>query len=387
MQNLNEILELSETNPKWLIAQIDKVRNLQKDKKPMPKDLLKLSKYVSSKDALQKKGFPECVLLDEYFLSYATPLKYAEHRANKIKAIYPEKSLIDISCGSGLQLIEFCKHGIKCAGIEKDNDRYLQAKININLAHYLKLIKIKPEIYLEDALSKNSKAITKDYDIIFCDSFRENKKYYPSLQELHKEYNDKDIVYEFIPTENIDNLLTEYSLLKNNSIIEFYGERDRCSRITAYLCNKDKIEFYQNDDFLQLELSYKHNDLDKIQERESEKEFPKEFITLNKCIIENHFDHLLKEKIFKLDKRRYLLASNKYSKRIFTNIYAAQRINAITAYLKENYKDYYTTLRFELDPKDYWRFINNNSLITNKESKNKFSLFKYKDIYFLCKEN
>lgn len=387
-KDLQSILELSESNPKWLISQIDKVRTLQANKKSIPTDFQTLSKYVSSKETLQKKGFPEYVLLDEYFLSYATPLKYAEYRAKKISKLFPDKKLIDISCGSGLQLIEFTKQSINCAGIEKDETRYLQAKININLAHHLKLIKIKPEIYLNDALSTNAKKLINDYDLIFCDSYRENKKYYPNLQELHKEYKDKTIIYEFIPTETIDILLNEYSFLKNNSIIEFYGEKDRCSRITAYLCKEDKIEFYQNDDSLQLELSYKHKDLDKLKENEFEKEFPKkEFIILNRSIIENHFDMQIKEKIFKLDKRRYLLEDSKLSKRVFTTIYNAQRINAITAHLKESYKDYYTTLRFELDSKEYWKFINNNSLITNKESKNNFSLFKYKDTYFLCKEN
>jgi len=385
--DLQNILELSESNPKWLISQIDKVRTLQKDKKTIPKDLITLSKYVNSKEALQKKGFPEYVLLDEYFLSYATPLKYAEHRAKKISKLFPDKKLIDISCGSALQLIEFAKQGIECAGIEKDEIRYLQAKININLAHYLKLIQGRPEIYLEDALSDRAKKIIDNYNIIFCESYRENKNYYPNLNELYKEYKDKTIIYEFIPTETITTILDTYSFLENNSIIEFYGEKDRCSRITAYLCKEDKIEFYQNDDSLQLELSYRQKDLHKMKSKDFIETIPDKFIMLNRCIIENHFDMLIKENIFKLDKRRYLLEGNKYSKRIFATLYSAERINAVTAHLKENYKDYYTTLRFELDPKEYWKFINNNSLITNKESKNKFSLFKYKDTYYLCKEN
>lgn len=388
INELNKIYELSLDNPKELISQINRIRKIQKDKKQIPEKLISLSKFVIASEILEKKGFPEYVLLDEYFLSYATPLKYAEHRAKKIKAIYPDKSLIDISCGSGLQLIEFAKLGLKCIGIENNQQRCWLAKININLAYYNKIIKTKPEIYLEDALSQNAKKIAKDYDIVFCDSFRENKKYYPSLQELHKEYKDKTIVYEFIPTENIDSLLNEYPMLKNNSIIEFYGEKDRCSRITSYLSNKDKIEFYQNDDSMKIELSYKQDELEKVKENEFEKEFPKkEFIMLNKCIIENNFAHLIKGNIFKLDKRRYLLDNCKYSERTFKTIYTAERISSITSHLKENYKDYYTTLRFELDPKEYWKFINNNSLITDKTSKNKFSLFKNKDNYYLCKEN
>lgn len=386
IKDLQSILTLYETNPKWLISQIDKVRALQKDKKDPSDKLLSLSKFVVSSELLTKKGFPEYVLLDEYFLSYATPSKYAEHRAKKISKLFPDKKLIDISCGSGLQLIEFAKQGIKCCGIEKDNERYLLAKININLAHYTKTIRVGPEIYLEDSLSTKAKKIINDYDIVFCDSYRENKKYMPNINEVYETYKDKIIIYEFIPTETITTLFDTHSFLKNNSIIEFYGEKDRCSRITAYICKENKIEFYQNDDSLKLELSYNHKDLE-IKERQFQNEFPKgTFIILNKCIIENHFDVLIKDKIFKLDNRRYLLEDTSASKRQFVTEYNAQRINSITSYLKDNYKDYYTTLRFELDPKDYWRFINNNSLITNKESKNRFSLFKYKDNYYLASE-
>jgi len=390
INELKLIHEMSLDNPKELISQINRIRKLQSEKKLIPAKLISLSKFVLSSEILHKKGFPEYVLLDEYFLSYATNEKFAAFRANKISQIFPGESIIDICCGSGLQLLEFCKLGIKCCGIEKDEQRYFLAKININLAHHNKTIKIKPEIYLEDALNINTAKIAKDFDIVFCDSFRKDKIYSPSLNEVHNIYKDKHIVYEFIPTENISDILSQYNFLKNNSEIEFYGEKDRCSRLTAYIGIGNTINFIQDDEYLKISLQYKHNELEKNKTTKFSDIFPKkDFIVINRCIVENYFTNLLSNKVFMLDKRRYLLEYDNLikSNRIYEPLFCAESMHKIESYLRQNYlEDYYITLRFEIDPKDYWYFINSNQLMVNKESKNKISLFKYKDMYYLALE-
>jgi 16S rRNA G966 N2-methylase RsmD len=391
--NINELIkihDLSLDNPKELIIEINRIRKLLKEKKVIPSKLESLSKFVQSSEQLTKKGFPEYVLLDEYFLSYATSQKFAIYRANKIFSLYPNESIIDVCCGSGLQLIEFCKLGIKTIGLENDPQRYWLAKINVNLAFYNKYISKKPELYLEDALSSNATNLGKDFDIVFCDSFRKDKIYSPTFNEILNAYKNKHIIYELIPTENISDILSQYSFLKDNSEIEYYGEKDRCSRLTVYKIKKDIVSFYQNDDYLNLHLSYKHDEVEKNKTVRFSGLFPKkEFIIINKCIIDNYFTNLLSGQVFMLDKRRYLLeATDKNtSKKIYDPLFCAESMHKIESYLRQNYLDnYYITLRFEIDPKEYWNFMNSNGLKINKESKTKISLFKYKDMYYLALE-
>lgn len=391
--DINEIIkihDLSLDNPKELTSQINRIRKLLKEKKVIPSKLESLSKFVSSSELLIKKGFPEYALLDDYFLSCATSQKFAIYRANKIFNLYSNESIIDVCCGSGLQLIEFCKLGIKCIGLENDPQRYWLAKINVNLAFYNKYISKKPEIYLEDALDPNALKLAKDYDIVFCDSFRKDKTYSPTLNAIRDAYKNKHVIYEFIPTENISDILSQYPFLVNNSEIEFYGEKDRCSRLTAYFGKGNTVEFYQDDDYLNICLKYKHNELETNKIVRFSGLFPKkDFLMINKCIIDNYFTNLLSGQVFMLDKRRYLLenADKSISKKIYEPLTCAESMHKIESYLRQTYlEDYYTTLRFELDPKEYWNFMTSNDLKVNKESKNRISLFKYKDMYYLALE-
>lgn len=388
---------LSESAPQQLLSDINCVRKLKQEGAELPTELTALAGFVQSAEVLQKRGFYEFMLLDEYSLSYATPIKFAKYRAQRISSLFHGESVMDISCGVGAQLLELCKE-VSCIGIEKDTTRYLLAKINVNLAFYNKRIPIKPEILNEDALSDKCVDVASKHGVIFCDSFREGIEYSPELNDLHKLYSGHYLVYEFKPRENIKEIMQKYPFLCGHAEIEYYGEEERCGRLTAYIGRGNTIKFYQADDYLPINLSYPHERLESVIVQNKQKVvsgFPShDFFILNRCLVDNYFLPLLNFNVFALDKRRYVVEMNKVEhnnkiqlkpKRVFSPIESSKNIGEISEFLG-NYEEYNVTLRFEIDPKEYWNFINENKLSTNRESKNRFSLFKFNGTFHLCEE-
>jgi hypothetical protein len=113
-----------------------------------------------------------------------------------------------------------------------------------------------------------------------------------------------------------------------------------------------------------------------------------DFCTLNRAIVENFFE--IGVPVFSVDKKRYLceipIEKKAWFKKKFSLAVSSNDITEITAFLKDNYDDYNVTLRFEVPSEQYWNFVKVNELITDRESGNKFSLFKCKETYHLAEE-
>ncbi|MFA6461994.1 MAG: hypothetical protein WCV90_07050 [Candidatus Woesearchaeota archaeon] len=391
--HLEQIYVLAESNPAELLNQVAKIRELRLKGKDLPEKLLSLAPYVYPLEMLQRRGFAEFMLLDEYSLSYATPQKFARHRAQKISAYYPDCSVADISCGAGGQLLELCKEG-SAIGIEKDQVRYWLAKINLALAHYLKIIHFNPAIYNEDALnSLKVLPLLNEIKVILCDSWRDAGTYSPDLHELYQLYSDKYLVYEFKPLEQVGKIFQKYPFLFGKCVLEYYGEEDRCSRLTAYHGRGKAVEFLQEEG-MNWNLSMSHERAEGAVDQAKEKliqGFPThDFFVLNKGIVEKGFSSLLNFPVFQVDRKRFLVelgsASSIKVVKFFSPIVSSADIVEISTYLQENYDDYHVTLRLEIPSEEYWGFVQDNHLLTNKESPNRFSLFRYKDVFHLVEE-
>lgn len=393
---LNEVYAESEKEPQQVVDKVNRIRQLKKEKAEIPAELLGLSKFVYPIETLHKRGLYEFLLVDDYGLSNATTIKFGQHRAKRIKEVFEEVKVLDLSCGCGGQLLELCKEGINTMGVEKDPLRCLLAKININLAWVQKYISVKPQIVNDDALSSDTIKLAAMSEVMLCDSLRISGAYFPELNELRKVYPKSYLVYEFRPLENIQKLLEQYPFLSKNSEIEFYGEEDRCSRLTAYIGRGKSIKFFQDDELLKAELSYPPERMESAALQTQQKlksEFPThDFFVLNRCLVDNFFVALLNLSICAVDKKRYLCEYSptkelkiKPGKR-FSTLESSMDIKEITGFLQDNFEEYTTTLRFEIPSGEYWEFIKENKLVTNRDSVYRFSLFKFNGAYHLAEE-
>lgn len=389
---LIKIYELSESAPEQLLKQITEVRFLKNEKKDIPEELLVLSQFVHSLTATQKRGFAEFLLLDEYSWSFATPSAFGAYRSRKISSMFPEARVADISCGSGSQLIELGKE-TAAVGFEKDALRYWLAKINVNLAFYLKYIPVKSQIYNIDGLSPEAQNLARDFLVILCDSWREGENYSPDLKDVFNFYKGKFIIYELKPLERINFVLQRYPFLFSKSEIEYFGEGERCSRLTVYFGRGNFVKFVQHDDSLDLELSYAQEKVESAALRSRENVldgFPQhDFAVVNRSIVDNFFHLLLHLPIYSIDKKRYVCEVSKEDKifrKVFSPVVSSSDISEITSFLKDNYDDYTAALRFEILSEEYWDFVKRHELVANRDSPNKFSLFKHKEIFHLAEE-
>ncbi|MBI4980203.1 hypothetical protein HZC30_01440 [Candidatus Woesearchaeota archaeon] len=393
---LNEVYALSEREPQQVSDKINTIRQLKKEKTEIPAELLILSEFVYPFETLHKRGLYEHLLVDDYGLSNATTIKFGQHRIKRIQELFGDAKVLDISCGCGGQLLESCKEGINVAGVEKDPLRCLLAKINVNLAHFHNYISVKPQIVNDDALSPATVKLAAEFEVVLCDSLRISGAYFPELNELRKFYPQKYIVYELRPLENIQHLLQQYPFLSKNAEVEFYGEEDRCSRLTAYIGRGKSIKFFQEDELLNAELSYPPERMESAALQTQQKlssEFPThDFFVLNRCLVDNYFVALLNLSICAVDKKRYLceFSPAKDSKinplKIFYTVESSTDIKELTAFLQDNFEEYTTALRFEIPSGEYWDFIKENKLVTNRDSVYRFSLFKFNGVYHLAEE-
>lgn len=369
---MKDITELSGKDPDKVLRLIEEIREGKKHP---------LAKYVRPENKLVKKGFPPWMLMDEYALSYATPMEYGEHRARRINELFG-MPVVDISCGVGGQLIALAQQGIECTGIEENPIRAMLAQINVNLA------RAKIKVHHADALGK--KAIKAgEGKAILCDPFRTTEESYtPSFEEVLEAHNPNYLAYEFKPKEKVDELLKEHTALQH-STLEYYGSGMRCSRLTAYYGRGSEAVFYQNDANLKTTITYPLKSVGEARRNAQQKickGMPKKkFILLNPCMIENYFASQLKAQVYQIDPKRY--ASQKTgqleSHKIFEPIVSSTSIGKIREALKR-WETYAVKLRFPVE--NYWAFIEKHKLSTGSGTVNKFDLFKHGDTFYLTKE-
>jgi hypothetical protein len=322
--------------------------------------------------------------LDNYSKSYSTPEEYAKHRVDLILRIFGSRKTADISCGAGSQLIYLCQK-LKAIGIEKDKARFQLAQKNTEEAFKRGIIKYRPEIL--NIGFRQAKDFLTDAEIILSDPYRNKESISPSFNEVLEFFPKKKIAYEFRPRETLAILLSRHPQLKQ-ATIEFYGEAQRCSRLTAFYPVKDpKAVFYQHDEALNLALSFPMGEAEIILKKPIRQlqSFPDSFTIINRAVTENGFHTRLKGAFLKLDERRLIYTGKDVPAR-YRTIFSSAEASEVSAYLHKAFSDFATELRLSIPPGEYWKFMNKHNLANNPNSKNRLSLFYFNNIYYLARD-
>ncbi len=122
-----------------------------------------------------------------------------DHNGQDIYEFFKNKKVLDLGCGTGEFLNNYCGMGAECLGIDIENNFKIKNKINF------KLINIEANKFL-----KNCK---KKFDVIFLFEFLEHLE----EQDKHKLFKNlskklKQNAYVFISTLN-KNLLSKYLII------------------------------------------------------------------------------------------------------------------------------------------------------------------------------
>ena len=119
-----------------------------------------------------------------------------EHNVQDIYAFFKNKKVLDIGCGTGKFLNNYCEMGAVCTGIDIENNFKIRNKMNF------KLINLEANIFL--------KKCTKKFDIVFLFEILEHlekKDKYQLFKNLSKNLNKNS--YIFVSTLN-KNLISKY---------------------------------------------------------------------------------------------------------------------------------------------------------------------------------
>lgn len=127
-----------------------------------PDDIYEVAKYrIKAKEKFGELA--DKLYFDEWGLRYSTPRLIAQYRAERLKC----KTIADISCGVGAQLIFFAKTCDKAYGVEIDKKRALYARMNAKALGLDNVEIIRGDAFDDDAVSKIS-----DADVFFSDPSR-----------------------------------------------------------------------------------------------------------------------------------------------------------------------------------------------------------------------
>lgn len=164
---------------------------------------------------------------DKEGIRKATPLEIAKYKATRIG----NRSVADLGCGIGVQLLEFAKVSRDVLGVELDR-KYLEfCRKNLENSglNNVKLVK-------GDALDSNIIKMTRNYEVINSDPSREKTGYVwnlndlsPNPKEILRKYDQEDFSFD-IPVRFSKKLLPgepelEYVSLKGEPkrLIIYYG--------------------------------------------------------------------------------------------------------------------------------------------------------------------
>ncbi|HHO57402.1 MAG TPA: SAM-dependent methyltransferase [Thermoplasmatales archaeon] len=191
--------------------------------------------------------YAELLFFDEEGLRYSTPPEVAEYRAERLKS----KSIADLGCGVGIQLLHFAAHAEKCVGVEKDGTRAKMAMFNA-----MAMGRENVEIIEGDVLDK-SIAEKIDAETIFCDPARrpeeEHRRFEtlsPNPVHVYSLYDGK-IAFELPPLIHREEIKIEgekeYTSLnfRLNRLALYTGTLAECDTSAISLPSRERI---RNDD-------------------------------------------------------------------------------------------------------------------------------------------
>lgn len=162
-----------------------------------PEDIYEVAKHRIK--AKEKFGdLADKLYFDEWGLRYSTPRLIAQYRAERLK----DKTIADISCGVGAQLIFFGKTCDKTYGVEIDEKRALYARMNAEAMGLSNVEVIEGDAFDSDVLNRIS-----DADVFFSDPSRPPEEKVrgvdnlePNPLKVFEKYKDMgDVAFELPP--------------------------------------------------------------------------------------------------------------------------------------------------------------------------------------------
>ena len=294
------------------------------------------------------------LFFDEEGLRYSTPPMVAEYRAKRLRC----KSVADVSCGVGVQLLFFSKHAEHTLGVEKNPFRLELARLNA-FALGCDNVSLMQRDALDERLAKEL-----DADCVFSDparpageKVRKLETLQPNPVEVYRLYQVKTgrIAFELPPQISRENIVIdgekEYTSLnfRLNRLALYTGELATCDVSAVSLPSEERVT--DEDEPMSLLESDKVGDY---------------FYEVDVTIIKSGLLSNLLGKIgfdgslVQTGKRRTLLSSNGLYESAFLRTYVVREtlvfdVPTINKALKRlNARK--ATLRFEIDSKDYWGF-------------------------------
>ncbi len=162
-----------------------------------PDDIYEVAKYrIKAKEKFGELA--DKLYFDEWGLRYSTPKSIAHYRAERLKC----KTIADISCGVGAQLVFFAEVCDKAYGVEIDKKRALYARMNAEALGLNNVEVIEGDAFDSDVVNRLS-----DADVFFSDPSRppEEKvrsvdKLEPNPLKVFEKYKDMgDVAFELPP--------------------------------------------------------------------------------------------------------------------------------------------------------------------------------------------
>lgn len=139
-----------------------------------PEDIHEVAKCrIKAKEKFE--DFADKLYFDEWGLRYSTPKLIAQYRAERLKC----ETIADISCGVGAQLLFFAKVCDKVYGVEIDKKRALYARMNAEALGLDNVDIIEGDVFDSDVINRVSNA-----DIIFSDPSRPPQEKVRTIENL-----------------------------------------------------------------------------------------------------------------------------------------------------------------------------------------------------------
>ncbi len=311
-------------------------------------------------------------------LRYSTPEIVGKFRAERVKNF----TVADVSCGVGMQAIFFSFTNKEVIGIDLNEKRIKYARLNAK-AYGVKNIRF----IVGDALSEETVKMVKDYDVIFSDPARSEseeerdlKTLLPSPLKIMEKYGNKRFIFDLPPQIRMEKIPSDWEK-------EYISVNGRISRLTTY--THDLRMYTRSAVTLPSGSRFSVG---------SNKEIP--FILSNKLrnyiyIVDEsiYYAHLLGEfsqetgiEYLLTGKRRTIATSDDLIKNDFLKPYivicCSSSFFSLISCLRKNSVGK-VTLRFQIDPGNYWKI--RNKIERNLQGEEKGAVFKIKNLWIGAK--
>lgn len=305
----------------------------------------------------------------------------ADYRAERLKC----KIIADLGCGIGFQTLAFAKTCQKVYAVEIDERKLELAKKNAESLEIKNVVFI-----LGDALDPKIINQIKDAEIIFCDPERlageEERKIetiQPDIQKLLELYSKitDQIALEFPPQIKKIEFAGKFGCEK-----EYMSLNGNLNRLNLYFGKLKTAEFsavvLPEKEMLAGDGKQKIKSTEKLQ---------RYFYEIDPAVVKSNLIAKLakntKTQLAFETKSSFLTAETKVESHFFRNSYEAIEPcdfddKTIIEILKKN-KAGKVIIRFEVDPKDYWKV--RNSYERKLDGTETFSLFKFGELAVIAR--